>query len=653
MSETNAPSYDEPRTPPRQVTAMELLARQLEAPRKGAPSTTGSVRSAFKRKLDFSDSEEEPEPNGEPRDAEGSFEGVLDDLLSDERLDPDETPSDVDATESLWARACDEWTSETEPMERVLLAHGVTVARRVDTLGKNIFAELRSIGDRRWLSDLFVHINATKLPRLRTELEQLGASPGVRAVIWHPEGDTFGHLHVYHSCRFNSNHCRCAFIRTIEGVLRGASTDQGKTAQRISRRTRKLKIFHCATVEKTQIINWLLYFCNPPRRIISLEIGSIPRSAVLRGFEDLHQHSGIESDGTGRPLETSGSSTEGPTWVECAASEETTPGQPADGASGSGDRKRRDVGGSEGTPPKIKKRLVERNWLVGALRRVMAVPILAACDTSEWLQDVSLSYYDRTDDDYKKAVNYFGRCVSLMSFNQIAELHHATNGYYYSRCRDDYYFSITESYTTMFKLLEHQAKSNFLAVWPFVYWLHCLFEKRFRKRNAIFIKGPPNAGKTYFADFISAFYVHVGQVGNFNRFHMFPLNDCVNKRLLVWNEPNIEPTSFDTVKMLTGGDPLPANVKYQGGSVVDKTPVILTSNSDVFQQSDPVWYSRIAFVRFAEAPFLKKCTRYPHPLAWERLVEEAINNVDIEMQRKIVDTGFLVEEINGNIYYRP
>lgn len=150
------------------------------------------------------------------------------------------------------------------------------------------------------------------------------------------------------------------------------------------------------------------------------------------------------------------------------------------------------------------------------------------------------------------------------------------------------------------------------------------------------LTGPPNSGKTWFADFLSGFYVNCGQIGNFNRYSGFPLNDAPAKRLLIWNEPNIEPSQFDTVKMLTGGDPLPANVKYQGQAVIDKTPVIITSNRQIFIEGDPVWNTRITFLRFERADFLKDIKLYPHPQAWQRLVLQARSTIPIEHQNMLL-----------------
>ncbi|CAH0562759.1 unnamed protein product [Brassicogethes aeneus] len=80
--------------------------------------------------------------------------------------------------------------------------------------------------------------------------------------------------------------------------------------------------------------------------------------------------------------------------------------------------------------------------------------------------------------------------------------------------------------------------------------------------------GPPNSGKNYFMDAVIHFYFNFGQVHNFNKYDQFPLMECWNRRINYWNEPSCEPASFETLKMLFGGDPCPAKIKYESDKVI-------------------------------------------------------------------------------------
>lgn len=106
----------------------------------------------------------------------------------------------------------------------------------------------------------------------------------------------------------------------------------------------------------------------------------------------------------------------------------------------------------------------------------------------------------------------------------------------------------------------------------------------------------------------------------------FPFNDCINRRLLFWNEVNFMLSAVDTIKMLSAGDVLSVAVKYQGNSVITRTPIIYLSNKPVFNQSDPVWIPRMYFENWKTSPFLMYKEKYPHPLSFYDLIKKYLFN---------------------------
>ncbi|KAK9700609.1 Parvovirus non-structural protein NS1 [Popillia japonica] len=81
----------------------------------------------------------------------------------------------------------------------------------------------------------------------------------------------------------------------------------------------------------------------------------------------------------------------------------------------------------------------------------------------------------------------------------------------------------------------------------------------------------------------------------------FPLNDCTDKRILVWDEPNYTRENLETIKMLFSGDNTPANVKYENQVVIEKTPLLITTNTDVFPTSDD-FNKRMVRYRWTQLP---------------------------------------------------
>lgn len=147
------------------------------------------------------------------------------------------------------------------------------------------------------------------------------------------------------------------------------------------------------------------------------------------------------------------------------------------------------------------------------------------------------------------------------------------------------YLSVTESMEMIEKILEIQTDGN---VQQFVKEVYAVMEKTLPKKNCIYVISAPSSGKNYVFDAIRTFYLNTGQMGNFNRNTSFPFQDCDSRRVILWNEPNIEPSAYETVKMLLGGDTLSVNKKYEDYVEIYRTPIIMLTNNEVLNR-DPVW----------------------------------------------------------------
>ncbi|VVD05242.1 unnamed protein product [Leptidea sinapis] len=63
-----------------------------------------------------------------------------------------------------------------------------------------------------------------------------------------------------------------------------------------------------------------------------------------------------------------------------------------------------------------------------------------------------------------------------------------------------------------------------------------------RRRNATqrAVWTRSNAGKNYVFDAVIHYFLNFGQIGNFKKYNNFPLMECVNRRIILWNEPHCE-----------------------------------------------------------------------------------------------------------------
>lgn len=150
-------------------------------------------------------------------------------------------------------------------------------------------------------------------------------------------------------------------------------------------------------------------------------------------------------------------------------------------------------------------------------------------------------------------------------------------------------------------------------------------DKRHGKKNCWFIISTPNAGKTLFADLIRDYLISSGIIGIWNRENSFPLMNCVGARVILWNEPNFDSGAHSDMLKLFGGDQLNCKVKHQPDGYIEYTPVICTSNYDVFPKK-PEFNERIVKEIWQSAPFLIDVKdKRLHPLALGLLFEDCEN----------------------------
>lgn len=118
---------------------------------------------------------------------------------------------------------------------------------------------------------------------------------------------------------------------------------------------------------------------------------------------------------------------------------------------------------------------------------------------------------------------------------------------------------------------------------------------------------------------LTAFYLNVGHARNWNKNENFPLQSCINRRIILWNEAQVEHSAHDSVKLLLGGDPCPANIKYLDTQTISRTPIIITANRRLIPWSAP-FNQRMVRYDWLAAPYLKTLTKKPNPLCYLELL---------------------------------
>nr|WQF02853.1 MAG: nonstructural protein NS1 [Bee densovirus 3] len=280
-----------------------------------------------------------------------------------------------------------------------------------------------------------------------------------------------------------------------------------------------------------------------------------------------------------------------------------------------------DVPGLSLIPDKtIQRRLNIQQQLLESITSLLVVPIESSCQVRYWLEHPTLSIFNQSDPEYRRACSLFSRRLQHLSFTDIRLIHEEHPHALYLARSDDHYYTPEESLEAIETLLDYQYPNSQDKL-AFITALFNVCERAIPKMNSLYLWGPANCGKSYFMDMVTSFYINVGHVKNFVRGQNFPLNDCVARRILLWNEPSIMPSAFDSVKMLAGGDPCPCAVKYEGDGKISRTPLLFTANKTTFNQSD-VWTTRVATFRWESCPPLKHYTKYPHPYTFALLIDK-------------------------------
>lgn len=104
-------------------------------------------------------------------------------------------------------------------------------------------------------------------------------------------------------------------------------------------------------------------------------------------------------------------------------------------------------------------------------------------------------------------------------------------------------------------------------------------QKRFGKRNTVWLFGPATTGKTNIAEAIAHAVPFYGCVNWTNE--NFPFNDCVDKMIIWWEEGKMTAKVVESAKAILGGSMVRVDQKCKSSSQIDQTPVIVTSNTNM------------------------------------------------------------------------
>lgn len=191
----------------------------------------------------------------------------------------------------------------------------------------------------------------------------------------------------------------------------------------------------------------------------------------------------------------------------------------------------------------------------------------------------------------------------------------------YNRLSSEVYYSIDESVDIAVKLLKYQFHNISENITIFLTDLYNILDKKVPKLNTLAILADPNAGKNFFFDAVSAFFINYGSIGTANKNNQFAFQEAAHKRIVLWNEPNYESVHVEKLKELLAGDTTRVHVKYQGDAPLQGPPIIILTNENLSIFGMDAFKSRIKLYRWHSCPMLKEYDKKINPLFLIKLLE--------------------------------
>nr|QRQ90264.1 MAG: nonstructural protein [Parvoviridae sp.] len=410
------------------------------------------------------------------------------------------------------------------------------------------------------------------------------------------------HVHVVHVCTFTSGWCRCSFIQKAKGraeLRRPINQHRRKYAKHLTEEDLSRIFFYFA--QKGRGSENLYSICGRVEEIPSENI-------YLPGGQD-------QMDARREELK----SLEGVNYlpdVELLTSDEIRHTNEQINRA----RSERAIVKRKGGKAELQKRIIELCQLYPCS------PLIAVLNHREWLLDPQVQFMRNDNKLVQSVMDNWSHIINNWKLDNFISLYNDPKCKPYFEAPTDeifnYYYTVEESLKILEDFLSFQFNGNELAIYDFLMDVHDICERVIPKCNTLVVYSPPSAGKNFFFDMILAFYLNKGQMGNPNKHNSFAFQECFNKRILLWNEPNYESNQIEKLKMILGGDNYTVNVKCKADAPVHRTPVICLTNNKVPFMNDPAFKDRIIQYQWRPCIMLKECKKKPYPVTYYHLLKQ-------------------------------
>lgn len=442
--------------------------------------------------------------------------------------------------------------------------------------------------------------------------ERLSAARGISAnfiAFTAHRAEGWNHIHVAHDCTYTNSSCRCAWIQPFrQKGLPG--TGKPYIGGRSKGDLRVITGDECKQQDSTFLSNLLQYYVGHGK-----ESGSVFIGGVIRRIP-----SGCAADPS-QPVEAIGEEgfvagcADARTDLDFTLRPDELYLRKDDAAEGGADQVRRR--GNEDPVDKSSRKGAKR-FRYG-FSELIVDDVLALLDTyiccppenivnhPVWLDHPNLCNYTPAEKEVQRG---FDRYLSKINRKTISDL----ESYHNERTRTVLYenknnkdgnivglYNREEScyYACMFLRSVFPAETEeetFKKVQDFLGNVVDVVDQRVPKKNAIDVWGPPSCGKTWFFNMVTDYCMNVGYMLNLTReTHRFALENCLNRKLIMWNEPQVAEGFQERLKTILGGDRTFTEVKGRRGGTILRTGVIITCNARVYPDDEAINARRFCY----------------------------------------------------------
>lgn len=296
----------------------------------------------------------------------------------------------------------------------------------------------------------------------------------------------------------------------------------------------------------------------------------------------------------------------------------------------------------------------EAEKITALMIKLCTSPIENCFQNKAWT-DTDYKFMDTSDNSIRKALNYVNRMFYNMSLKEIFDFYESREEtpLWQAHSIDTFnetYFDLNTSIYKCVQLILFQEgfqlaedyeipeNDNWKPIlYEFLKDLIYFLDKRTGKQNCYYFISPSCSGKSFFWDMICDYMLLSGNMTNWNRNCQFPLQNCVDKKIILWNEPNCEDSALESLKKITGGEPYSANIKNKQHQLIKRTPIVVTANHIIFPNI-PEFTSRVRYFYWKTAPFLLSNKSYRlHPMTFHELIKKTMNYYQEDILSNVVN----------------